>query len=94
MMLKELNKISDVYDLRSAYYAKHPDGHYFDHDTLKFFGESLSTMRLLKGTVKIKDCCDEEHECYMLSSLQKKAPGGQSRHYAYFDVETLDNVIR
>ncbi len=82
----------DVYGLVSRYYGKHPGGHFFDRDTLKFFGESLSTMRLLKGTVKIKDICGEEHECYVLSRLQKKHPLGPRRTYAYFDVDTLDDV--
>lgn len=87
-------KIRSVYDLRNAYYEKHPDGHFFDHDTLEFFGESLSTMRLLDGTTMITDIHGEEHECYMLSRLQKKHPCGPRRTYAYFDVDTLDDVIR
>ncbi len=33
-MIREIN---DVYDLRAAYYEKHPNGHFFDGDTLKFF---------------------------------------------------------
>lgn len=85
--------ICSVYGLRDAYYEKHPNGHYFDRDTLKFFGESFSTMRLLKGTVKIKDISGDEHECYVLSSLQRKYPGGPRRKYTYFDIHTLDYII-
>lgn len=92
-MSEERVLIQSVYGLRDAYYEKHPDGHFFDHDTLKFFGESMSTMRLLKGTVKIKDICEEEHECYVLSRLQRRHPMGPRRSYAYFDVATLDDVI-
>lgn len=85
--------VNDIYSLRNAYYEKHPDGHFFDADTLKFFGESLSTMRLLKGIVKVKDICGEEHEAYVISRLQKKHPCGAQRTYAYFDVNTLDDIV-
>lgn len=91
-MQQTSRQIKNVYDLRDAYYDKHPGGHFFDYDTLKFFGESFSTMRLLKGTAHITDFCGEEHECYMLSRLQKKYPSGPRRTYAYFDVETLDDI--
>lgn len=86
-------QVNDAYDLRGAYYAKHPNGHFFDYETLKFFGESMSTMRLLKGTVKVTDVCGEQHTCYVLSSLQRKHPSGPRRTRHYFDVETLDDVM-
>lgn len=85
-------EIHSVYGLRDAYYEKHPNGHFFDHDTLKFFGESLSTMRLLKETITVTDICGDKHECYVLSRLQRKHPMGPRRTYAYFDVNTLDDV--
>ena len=85
-------KVYDVYSLVAAYQHAHPGGHYFDRDTLKFFGESLSTMRLLKDKVTIKDWSGEKHTCYVLSKLQKKHPMGPRRVYAYFDVETLDDI--
>ena len=50
-------------------------------------------MRLLKGTTIVTDICGEKHECYVLSRLQKKHPMGPRRTYAYFDVETLDDVV-
>lgn len=87
-------KINTVYGLISAYQSTHPHGHYFDEDTLRFFGERISEMRLLKGTATIMDCMGEEHTCYVLSSLQRKHPMGPRRKYTYFDVETLDDVIR
>lgn len=67
-------RISTVGDLVYAYKTAHPDGHFFDEKTLKFFGERRSEMRLLKGTTRIKDVCGEEHECYVLSSVQRPAP--------------------
>lgn len=74
------------------YYRNNPDGHYFDRDTLKWFGETRSTMNVLKNTVIIVDSMDQKHECYVLSKFSKKYPGGPRRTYAYFDVKTLDDV--
>jgi hypothetical protein len=76
-----------------AYYKKNPEGHYFDQETLKFFGERLSDMRLLKKTAKVKDIRGVEHEAYVISRLQRKHPGGPQRTYAYFDVDALTPII-
>lgn len=84
---------TSVYELINAYYDKNPNGHYFDHDTLEFFGEKISEMRLLKKRAKITDISGVEHECYVLSSLQRNYLSGSRRKYTYFDVETLENVI-
>lgn len=79
--------------LISRYYDRHPDGHFFDRDTLKFFGERRSEMRLLKGTVEITDACGEKHTCYVISSRQRPGPPLKPRRkYHYFDVETLEDV--
>lgn len=88
-MIREIN---DVYDLRSAYYEKHPNGHFFDGDTLKFFGERFSEMRLLKGTVQVTDSLGKEHTCYVVSSLQRIPMVGRKRVYHHFDVETLEDI--
>ena len=87
------NNINNINQLISEYYRKNPDGHFFDRDTLKFFGESVSSMRLLKGTTNIIDISGNEHEAYTISRLQRNYPGGARRTYAYFDIETLDDVI-
>lgn len=88
-----MKNIRDIDDLIYNYYKKNPNGHYFDRDTLKFFGERRSDMRLLKGTTRVKDVCGDYHEAYVISRLQRKYPGGPRRTYAYFDVETLDDVM-
>ena len=75
-----------------AYYKKNPEGHYFDKETLNFFGERLSDMRLLKKTAKVKDMRGVEREAYVISRLQRKHPGGPQRTYAYFDVDTLTPI--
>lgn len=86
------NPITSVYGLIGAYQRKHPNGHYFDSDTLRFFGERVSEMRLLKGTTEVTDSLGQVHTCYCLSSLQRKHPLGPRRKYTYFDVETLDAI--
>ena len=80
--------------LIDRYYETHPDGHFFDRATLKFFGERRSEMRLLKGTVTVKDISGKEHECYVISSVQRPGPPlKRRRKYHYFDASTYDDVI-
>lgn len=86
-------EIKTAYGLREAYYQKRPNGHFFDEATLKFFGETMSSMRLLKHKTIVTDSMGEHHTCYVLSSLQRKHPCGPRRTYHYFDIETLDDVI-
>lgn len=82
-----------VSKLINEYQSKHPHGHFFDRDTLKFFGERISEMRVLQGIAIVEDYSGEKHKCYVLSSLQRKAPSGAKRTYHYFDTTTFDNVI-
>lgn len=82
-----------VYELASKYKEKNPDGHFFDKATLKFFGERISEMRVLKNTKIIKDVSGKRHECYILTSLQRKCPTGPRRQYHYFDHETFKQII-
>ena len=72
------------------HYNKVNGGHFFDHDTLKFFGETRSSMRVYKGTYEITDICGNAHTCYKISTYQRKYPGGARRTYKYFDVATMD----
>lgn len=82
----------EVWKLMDRYNEK-VGGHFFDHDTLKFFGERVSDMYVFKNTTKVKDSMGVEHECYVLSSLQRKHPIRPTRAYHYFDVETFEEVI-
>lgn len=72
-------------------YEKHnPGGHFFDKQTLKFFGERLSEMRVLKGEYIITDnTIGEPKTCYCLSRLQRNHPNGATRTHIYFDKETF-----
>lgn len=84
-----------VYELRRLYRRHQPDGHFFDIDTLRFFGGRLSEMRVLTGTVIVEDYSGVEHECYTLSSYQRNAPNGVNpRRHHYFDINTFDVIIR
>ena len=82
----------NVNKLIREYYKNNPRDHYFDNDTLKFLGETRSTMNVLKDTVIISDSMGEKHECYVLSKLSKMYPGGSRRTYEYFDVKTFNCV--
>ena len=77
-----------------AYESKNPNSPYFSKDTLKFFGERLSEMRVLKNTEVVKDSMGELHQCYVVSSVQHNYPNGATKHYAYFDVDTLEVVLK
>ena len=81
-----------VYTLMENYKAKQ-GGHFFDEATLKFFGERISDMRVLKDTTTVKTYSGDTHTCYVLSSLQRKHPMGPRRKYSYFDTETFANII-
>lgn len=76
-------------ELIYEYKKRWPDHHFFDPDTLKWFGERRSEMYLWKDTVTHTDYSGEKRECYVLSSLQRKAPGGPKRVYHYFDTTTF-----
>ena len=81
----------NVYTLRDQV-IKGADSHFFDPDTLKWFGERWSDMRVLKKTRIIMDALGEEHECWVLSTLQRKHPCGARRAYYYFDKNTFERV--
>ena len=81
-----------VSDLIYYHKRNYPTGHFFSTDTLKFFGERISEMRVLKETVKVKTWSGEVHECYVLSSLQRKNPSGPKRAYHYFDINTFELI--
>lgn len=93
-MTKKLYKtgtITEVYQLRDEYENLHYEGHFFDHETLRFFGERWSEMKILKHHAQVTDWAGKTHECYILSSKQHKVPG-KPRVYHYFDINTLDTV--
>lgn len=85
--------ITTAAGLERAYRAAHPDGHFFDPETLEFFGERRSEMRLLQEKQQIVDACGKEHECYVLNAIQRPGPPLSARRvHHYFDVLTLEDV--
>ena len=83
---------NNIHSFINDYYAKHPNGHYFDRDTLKVFGERLSDMRINKTIGVKEDYLGVKHNCYVVSRLQRKHPNGPKRTLAYFDTETLEDI--
>lgn len=80
-----LNKLIKEYEKRN--------NHYFNRKTLKFWGERLSDMYILKDTVKKRDFQGEIHECVVLSKISKDFYGKPYRNYDYFDIDTLNQII-
>lgn len=85
-------KIRNIYDLKYEHLRKNPHSHFFDRETLEFFGERLSSMRLLQGTVEKPDSLGVMHTCYVVSSTQKVPMVGRKRVYHYFDTGTLEDI--
>ena len=87
----------EFYELKSKIETKGGESHFFDHDTLKFFGERLSEMRLLKDKVEITDICGEKHTCYVISATRRKNAFQSCKpykYYHYFDVNTFQHITR
>lgn len=83
----------NINEFIEKYYRHNPNGHYFDHGALKFFGERLSKMRVLKHTVEVVDVWGEKHTCYCVSKWSSNYPGGARRTYVYFDATTFKDVV-
>ena len=82
----------NIHSFVKDYYAKQPNGHYFDHDTLKFFGERLSDMQINKKNEVKEDDRGEKHKCYVIRRLKRRPSNGPRRTLAYFDVKTLEEI--
>lgn len=71
---------------------EHKGSYYFSKSTLRFFGERLSDMYILKNTQIKKSSSGDIHECFVLSKLSKSWDGVKFRNYDYFDINTLKRV--
>lgn len=85
--------IKSAYALRNEYYKHNPDGHYFDADTLKFWGERFSSFYVLKEMAVIHDYRGIAHNCYVLSKITTDYRGRKVRRYDYFDSVNFDRVL-
>lgn len=72
----------DVDTLIRKHEEHNPDSPFFHYDTLKFWGERKSEMRVLKNTRK-----RGIHECYVLSTLQRTGLGNK-RAWHFIDINT------
>lgn len=82
-----------VNELICEYQNRFPDGHFFDKETLKFFGEKKSEMRVSRKLVTVTDYRGKKHSCYCLSTVQHNAPNGAITVKHYFDTETFREVF-
>lgn len=83
-------KIETVQEFIDKYYEANPNGHYFDRDTMKFWGNTRSRMYLYRNTVKGRDILGNEHECYVLKMWQRNP--SHRMEYAYFDIATMQDI--
>jgi len=83
----------DQYDLKEEYLRHNPGGHFFDSDTLSFFGETMSRMHVYKDPCWVTDISGQKRKCWCLRSYQAKKPSKNKNVYHYFDCETFEHVI-
>ncbi len=84
-----------IYELKRKHEEHNKGSYFFSRDTLKFFGESLSKMRVLKKTTQITDVLGDKHICYVVSSTRNKNAFGRCKPYIkhlYFDCNTFEDV--
>ena len=81
-----------VWRLKHEYFTHNPNGHFFVKETLRFFGERESDMRIFKNITTTIDFYGNEHKCYVLSTLQRNHPAGPTRKHHYFDVYTFELI--
>lgn len=86
----------NFWELKNKIETTGGEHHFFDAGTLKFFGERISDMRVLKNTVQVKDISGEMHTCYVISATRRKNYMGACKPYSYhhyFDTTTYNHVI-
>ena len=87
-----MKSYNNIHNFVRDYYAKNPNGHYFDSDVLEFFGERLSDMVINKVVEVKEDDRGEKHKCYVISRMHRAHPNGPRRTQAYFDVKTFEEI--
>ena len=81
-----------IYELKRKHEEHNKGSYFFSNEMLKFFGESLSRMRVLKKTARITDALGVEHDCFVVSSTRTKNAFGRCKPYIvylYFDCNTF-----
>lgn len=81
-----------VRNLIQQYRAHNPEGHFFDRDTLKYFGESIHRMKVNgKGVIETRD--GESRICYELECVQSIPEFGTRKKWYYFDEDEYKEVM-
>lgn len=78
-----------AHELIKEYKKNRPHGHYFDDETLRFFGDDLKTATV--ELVNIKTTYGTI-DAYKYTANQRNAPTQPYYHTAYFDADTFAEV--
>lgn len=87
----------NIYQIKNKMETIGKESHFFDHETLSFFGERLSEMNVLKNKVIITDILGKDHICYIISATRRKNAFGKCKPYKYYhyiDSTTFEHVIQ
>lgn len=77
-------------DLKYQHEQHQPDSLFFERDTMKFFGDTMSNYTVPRKLVQVKDHHDIVHECW---ELRRKRPvNGGLQTSAYFDATTFERI--
>lgn len=79
-----------VRELIKEYKRTHEDEHFFDTNTLNYWGEKINKMRISSEIKNVKDFDGTIRQCYMISVNQDKAPTQPFKVRHYFEVSTFD----
>lgn len=87
-MIREDYSMKNIYEIRSEYMGRYPEGRFFDPDMMAMYGESLDNMKVTgKGVVKTRNCGDVI--CYEVLATTQDFTGYHEKRY-YFDVDTFE----
>jgi hypothetical protein len=65
---------------------------YFDPETLAFFGEYISEMRV-SAPHRITDYCGVTHFCFGITAMQHNTPSGPQERTHFFDIQNFKRVF-
>ena len=81
-----------IAELVSQYRQHQPKGHFFDRETLAFFGEKISKMTY-NGIKVIKDASGHERQVHEIRSEENDSVLGRRWKLHFFDAFTFEDVI-
>ena len=65
--------------------------HFFDRETMQFFGDTMSNYSVSRHVVEITDSMGDTYQCYALG--RKRAVKDNNKATSYFDVETFEHIL-